>query len=390
MAEEDDGGQRLIPIEEWRQRKERDERKQKAFARSKPVDPITLQGKPVPERRWLVRDWIPWGTVTGLYGAGGEGKSLLLQQLLTCAALGRSWLGLPTVAVRAYGLFFEDSVDELHRRQADINRLYGCEFGDLENLHWISHDNEEGSFIEIEPGGRIRRTPFFEAIVYDAIDFGAQLVAVDTVAHAFVGNENDRSHVTRFISMTLGRLARATEGCVVATLHPSRVGASSGEGDGGSTAWSASMRSRLYLHRPAAEDDEAPDPDLRVLSRKKANYAAREDDIRLRWQSGVLVPAATAERTPDGRPAKSVEDTFLDLLDESEAAGRPVSESRSSPSYAPKLFARSPRSEGFRVKDFERAMEQLFSERAIQCVSYGYESWGRRKIVRTPVAGPQD
>jgi len=28
-------------------------------------------------------------------------------------------------------------MDELHRRQADINRLYGCEFADLEDMRWL-------------------------------------------------------------------------------------------------------------------------------------------------------------------------------------------------------------------------------------------------------------
>src|SRR5579872_5975361 len=39
------------------------------------VAPSLLHDKPVPERRWLVRDWIPDGVVTGLYGPGGLGKT---------------------------------------------------------------------------------------------------------------------------------------------------------------------------------------------------------------------------------------------------------------------------------------------------------------------------
>ena len=60
------------------------------------VSPAALHGKPVPERKWIVPDWVPYGVVTGLYGDGGLGKTLLAQQLQTSTALGRRWLGLPT------------------------------------------------------------------------------------------------------------------------------------------------------------------------------------------------------------------------------------------------------------------------------------------------------
>jgi len=98
------------------------------------LDFTTLHGKDVPEQRWLVPDWIPWDRVTGLFGAGGEGKTLLAQQLMTTAALKRHWLGRAVVPVRTLGLFCEDDAEELHRRQANINRLYGCEFADLDNM----------------------------------------------------------------------------------------------------------------------------------------------------------------------------------------------------------------------------------------------------------------
>src|SRR6185312_14097232 len=43
------------------------------------TSPAKLVGTP-PARRWIVRDCIPCGVVTGLYGDGGIGKSLLAQQ----------------------------------------------------------------------------------------------------------------------------------------------------------------------------------------------------------------------------------------------------------------------------------------------------------------------
>ena len=39
-----------------------------------------------PPRKWVVYKWIPEGCVTGIFGAGGTGKSLLAQQLATILA----------------------------------------------------------------------------------------------------------------------------------------------------------------------------------------------------------------------------------------------------------------------------------------------------------------
>ena len=53
------------------------------------IDPSTLAGVPVPERHWLVDDWLGFGYTTALYGNGGIGKTLLAQMLLTASATGR-------------------------------------------------------------------------------------------------------------------------------------------------------------------------------------------------------------------------------------------------------------------------------------------------------------
>ena len=53
-----------------------------------------LRGR-APERKWIVQEWIPSGVVTGLYGDGEVGKTLLALQLQASMALGRKWLGVP-------------------------------------------------------------------------------------------------------------------------------------------------------------------------------------------------------------------------------------------------------------------------------------------------------
>src|SRR5207248_2808075 len=90
------------------------------------IDPAALQGSPIPERPWVCPGWIPDLHLTDISGSGGIGKSLLGQQLWTAAAIGASWIGQPVHQRRSLYFACEDSPDELHRRQADINQAYRC------------------------------------------------------------------------------------------------------------------------------------------------------------------------------------------------------------------------------------------------------------------------
>ncbi len=54
-----------------------------------------------PYPRRLVANWIPWHTVTGVYGDCGLGKPLLVQQLVTCTSIGHPRLGIPTPRVKS-------------------------------------------------------------------------------------------------------------------------------------------------------------------------------------------------------------------------------------------------------------------------------------------------
>lgn len=343
------------------------------------LDPSTLAGKPVPPRRWIVQDWIPWLTVTGLYGDGGVGKSLLAQQLLTSTAIGKPWLGLPVVLVRSIGVFCEDPIEELHRRQADINQFYGCNFTDLEAIRWLPRFGENN--ILMTGGGE--PTDFFDQLRQEAIEFKARLIVIDTVADTFGGNENDRGQVRQYVQACLGRLARDIDGCVMALAHPSRTGMNSGRGDSGSTGWSNSFRSRAVLELPEVAKGATPDPYARMLSRKKANYALREDQLRLRWQNGVLLPENCTADVSRATPRRPPEAVFLDLLDILTNENRPVSDNNHAPNYAPRLFANRPEYEPYDKKSFERAMEKLFSAGEIRIQEYGRSSDLRRRIVRS-------
>src|SRR6185369_7720365 len=120
---------------------------------------------PVPDRLWLCEPWIPDGYVTGIYGAGGFGKSLLALQLCTACAVGAPWIGLPVDQRRCLYFACEDSRDELHRRQADINRQYGIDFAALKDVLWLPRLGMDNLLMTF-PGGVATLTPVFWQLVY--------------------------------------------------------------------------------------------------------------------------------------------------------------------------------------------------------------------------------
>ena len=348
-----------------------------------PVDPATLVGMPVPPRQWLVQNWIPLVRATSLYGAGGEGKTLLAQMLATACALGAKWLGVPVRQCNSLLHFCEDDLDEMHRRQDDINRHFGCTFADLSPMRWLPRLGDDNSLMVFE-NGRARHTPLFDELLNLAKQHSAQLIVTDTLADVFAGNENDRGHSRQFAQGALGLLARETRGATLTLAHPSLTGSANGSTGSGSTGWRGAFRSQLYLETPNTEEGEPSDPDVRVLRRAKANYARRDETIELRWKDGVFIPLHAPAGILGSIERRACENVFLDLLDKITAEGRYVSDSNRAPNYAPRIFTMRPDRERFAKPDFERAMQGLFAAKQI-CIGT-HKAADRKKytcIVRT-------
>ena len=351
------------------------------------VCPTIFKGQVPPARRWIAPQWIPCDVVTGFYGDGGVGKSLLAQQLQTATALGSNWIGLPVEQAVSLGVYCEDEENELWRRQCAINTSYFADHDALGSMHWMPRLGEDNLLMKFGRSGAGKLTMFHGQVLEAALDLKAKLVIVDTVADAFGGNENDRGQVRQFVQRALGGIALKIGGAVVCCAHPSRAGLSSGEGDSGSTGWSNAFRSRLYISH--IKDD----PNGRILDRKKANYAARNDELRLRWHDGVIIRddmgAPGVMATGDRTDAKAV---FLDLLREMNDQNRPVSSNSRAGNHAPRLFDALPAEQrcGFRRGDFENAMNALLRDRAIKNVGYGRKGDERTRIAIREGAEPQN
>ena len=148
----------------------------------------------------------PRGYVTGLYGDGGIGKSLLAQQLLTLVASALPWLGMDVRAGPAFGFMCEDDTDELHRRQEAINRGYRLSMSSLELLRYASRVGFDNLLMTFNERNQGLPTPLFTEIISFLTKFRPALVVIDTVADTFGGDEIKRAHARQFVQGVGGNI----------------------------------------------------------------------------------------------------------------------------------------------------------------------------------------
>ncbi|MCK1691619.1 AAA family ATPase [Bradyrhizobium sp. 145] len=351
------------------------------------IDPAGWQDKPVPVREWIVPDMIPTGTVSLLMGDGGTGKSTLAMQLGIVRALRRhclscSWIGAVPTPGRTLYLSAEDDHDELHRRTAAILQQYDASFDQLEDFRPVDLVGEDAVLGELHRNGIIRATALLDLVEEQVDEFQADFVIVDALADAYAGDEINRSQVRQFIGL-LKRIGRDYGTTFLCLGHPSLQGMNSGSGTSGSTGWSNSVRSRLYFeHGKGSDGKELEDPDLRQVSRMKANYAKlRVPPVMVRWKDGAFVLEQGAISSLDKIAlAEKSKDVFMALLRQFNEQGQNVSPSRSS-TYAPKRFASHPKAAGLSAKHLETAMQDLLDRKMITIETFGPPSRERQRLV---------
>ncbi|WP_420971513.1 AAA family ATPase [Bradyrhizobium sp. B120] len=348
------------------------------------INPVLWRDQPVPEREWIVRDWIPAKTVSLLSGDGAVGKSTLALQLGAARALDRDWIGTMPAAGRTLYLSAEDDANELHRRLDAIRVHYGVTFDDLSDLEMVDLVGENAVLGEIAKTGIINPTPVFDAVVSIVERRQADLVIVDALADAFAGDENNRSQARQFIGM-LKRPARAYGCAFLCLAHPSLYGLNTGTGSSGSTAWNNSVRSRLYFEPAKATNGTEPDPSLRSLSVQKTNYGPKGRPITLRWTAGAYVPEGGAFSLDRMALKAKAETTFLDLLRQFNTQGQDVSAKPCS-TYAPKVFAEHPKAEGIGKALFVSAMQNLLDSKKVKIETTGSPSRQRSRLVIEDIA----
>lgn len=328
-----------------------------------------LEGIDPPPREWHVNDLVPGRAVTMFGGDGGTGKSLLALQLAIATASATKWIGMDVKSGPCLYLSAEDDKDELHRRISDICAAGGIAYHKLHELIMLPKAGDDALLATLHQ----KSNQLFATDLLVEIDryLGAArpaLLCLDTLADLHSGNENDRTHARQFVSI-LRSLALKHKCAVVVLAHPSLTGMGSGSGLSGSTAWNASVRSRLYLER-VIEDGQESDHCRRRLVVKKANYGPVGTEFMLRWENGAFGLEGGTSGLDASAASMKAERVFLKLLRSYLEDGRHVS-ANPGPTYAPAVFATHPKSEGVTKSMLKRAMEALFERKAIHVQTHG-------------------
>lgn len=266
------------------------------------ISPPSWAGRSPPEREWTWANWMPRGVVTGLSGPPGAAKSTLAQQIAAHQAIGRDFLGDKIQQQTAVYITCEDDEEELWRRQDKINAGLGISHSDLENLHLINMVGQNCAIVTVNPQGVLERTKRFRQLLEFLLDIKADAVYIDLLTDFWNGNEIIRQQVNGFVKHHLAHIAQAVNCSVTGIFHPSQSGLANDTGESGSTAWSGSFRSRLYLS-PVSSFGRT-----RKLRRMKANYAPIRECF-LEYDDGLLVEtivtadedAARRAKTPDSQ-----------------------------------------------------------------------------------------
>ena len=355
-----------------------------SFETTAPPAPFTadaLASQQVPPRNWQVPGLIPGTTVTTIDGDGGTGKSTLGLQLGVATVLGKDWLNRKVRKGRVFYVSAEDDQDELHRRLNDMCVHFDCGLEDLGDLKlWPLDDITELVALD-EQSREFGPTSLWTELERILDDWQPFLIVLDSRADVYGGDEVNRRQVRRFVSM-LRQLARSLNAAVVMLSHPSLTGMSSGSGSSGSTAWNNSVRSRLYLSKPALKEDGDHDPDLRLLSLKKANYGPETADMHLYRKAGVFVTKEGATTTPLDRTAERnrIDELFLQILGVMTERGQTISPSAGA-NYAPAIFAKETLAGEVRKAAFSAAMSRLFDAKKIRIEIGGPPSRPRKQLV---------
>ena len=254
-----------------------------------------LQGN-LPERPWLIQNWLPANCVSMFTGEGGVGKSFAALQiscgLISGVAVDYFFKRCETPPLNAelpnIHVVYAAWEDELQEVSLRIRRIIG-------NLKWPAPDKIAAcfSYVDLKKLGPIwgpkagdhlstrgALLPCGEELLRICAHKGARLLVLDPGAGAFGGNENDRAAVREFTGYLSG-WGVEKECATLIISHPPKTG----ETYSGSTDWLGSVRSLWNL---GLRTDKPDNGKYYSLKHEKSNYSLRQSEMCLvREEYGV-------------------------------------------------------------------------------------------------------
>lgn len=341
----------------------------------------SFAGREIPARKFIDGfDFFPAGELSYLSGPGGGGKTTVALQLAAAVAMPIAacpqthWLGAP-VGVRGPCLFYsaEDDEFELQRRLEAAAAAEAFDLRELRDLRVYDLSARlDKALLDSPQRHRLVRTPIFNALEEQIAQIRPALVIIDNRAQAIVCDEIDRSLATR-ASNIFSHLGKLYDTAIMILSHPSQGGIANKTGSSGSTAWTNTGRSTVYMRRPDDADDEGKgggiDDGRRMLVSQKANYSPTGRRVNLVWDCGAYRCTDKPERAgSDIGKADRAQRVFMKLMRAGLEHGQTFSPSISARTYPPTLFGASNEREGINKREFERAMHVLQDKGDIKTV----------------------
>ena len=241
----------------------------------------------VPDREWLIPDWLPAGRIGLLTGEGGKGQeSAALQLAAHMAAGGGLWLGrgvnevMPAVSDGVVVIaHWEDEKDEVRRRiswieSADRSMVARMKdrlrYVDLARFGPVWGRSGEGRHVQtgLTSTGRWLREQCKQA----------RLLILDPLINAFGADENANEEAAQFMA-DWGGWAREEDCAVLLCHHPSKTDVED-HGFRGASAWSAEARFHWQLLDQKLDGDGGKNK-VDLLRCRKASYALRPAPVYL-------------------------------------------------------------------------------------------------------------
>lgn len=349
-----------------------------------PLDLQHIATVEAPGRQWIWDDWIPRGSVTSLYGAGGVGKSLISLQLAVAVSSGRLLFGRQTTPGKVLCLYCEDDAAELHLRMRRMTEQMQVDLLECEGLQVDARAGKSNVLIEADDAAaQIKFGRLFGRLDEMLSAGGYALVVLDNIAQMMAVNENKRPVVTQAVN-ALSLLAIRHKVAILLLGHPSKM---TGSQFSGSTAWDAAVRSRLMFERNEHHDDTL------ILRKAKANYS-QLDEMHLRYQAGAYIridglhadPEEIERRNINKRAAERAVIQAIEQLRAKNYDEWPTS-SKTSPRYLPKLMQRHKLDFKISKSDIEYALDGLINLGRVQPTTEVKHGADRKKFFSLKVVG---
>lgn len=365
-----------------------------------PPDPIIFENpqdwyhdSDLPERRFLDdRKLIPQVGVTLLFADGGMGKSLLALQLAVGVAHTGDWIGDVVTNGSVVYISAEEPRDEIHRRLHEITTSFNSDLDGLYNLSVLYWAGVDSVLVESTQAGHIEPTKKFiklrESLIkrnQSLIKPKLNLIVIDSLIDVYGVSIIDPVQAKHAMRVFHG-LSMELDCPVLILSHPSKSGMSAGDGDGGTRAWNNAARSRLYLEREYLTEDRdkyEPNPDVRLLSSKKANYSKAESVLRIEWINHAFhLRDKSSEVESKNITDEHADEVFLRLVKMHYDQKQTLSASPNAHSnYAPKVMARHRLRDGCKQREFRNAMQRCLDDKMVLCQTWGPKARRQKTLV---------